>query len=1244
TLIFISSPGQLSINTVNIVSAGCGINNGSIQVNAFGGINPLSFAINSNPFQAASLFSNLASGTYTIHIKDANNCAKDTVVTVPQISALSITSLTITAPGCAGNTGSISIAGSGGVTPYTYSNNGSLFVSTNTFGGLASGTYTVTLKDANGCTATSSTTLTSPANLFFGTTSVSLPTCLQQGSIITSGSGGTAPYQFALNSGSYTSSSVFNALNPGTYILHIKDANGCLHDTSIVLPVIALPQLTSLNTTQASCSFPNGGAITVNASGGTAPLSYSINGGTFSTASVFNTLGAGTYTLTVKDANGCTVSSVTTITAPNTVIFNYFTHTNVGCGGTPLANIASVLLGGNAPYQYSLNGGPFQASGIFMGLNAGTYTVTGKDASGCTKTTVTTITTSVTLNINSVGATNSPCVNPPTGSISISGSGSALPITYSLNGATSVASGTFSNLPPGTYTVSVYDGNGCHKDSVVTVNGNPALSFNNPIIVHPPCSGGIGSISLQGAGGNPPYTFSLNNSPFAPGSNWPSLVAGTYTIQLQDANGCLHDTVIFLIEPPEISMSSTFVSNASCTGAATGSISVVSVNGTPPYLYALNTGPWGTNPNFTGLGPGAYAVHVLDASGCGKDTFYVINSGGNFTINSITKTKPACNGGGNGSISFAVTGGVPPYQYALNGGAFGSGFTFTSLASGTYTLHAKDSSGCFKDSIIQLGQPAALHFTNVVLNAALCFGTATASVSYSATGGTSPYQYRIDGGSWGSTSNFTSITGGTHTLSILDSAGCTKDTVIQLAQPAALHFTNVSIISPGCLGNIGVISVQGSGGVAPYSFALGSGSYTSTGMFSSLPAGTYTIHLKDNNACIYDTLITLNNTAQIALNALNYSPAICPGSTTGFIQVSANSIYPPVLYTLNTNPPQSSGNFNTLSAGTYTVHIEDQIGCFTDSILTIQAAPPIQLINLVMIQPLCFNGINGSIQMNATGGMGSLRYAINGGSYGTSSLFQNLTSGSYTLHIKDSLFCSYDTIVFLGTPPPLSFSSINLVSPYCSNATDGKITITANGGTPPYLYAINTSLYTTNNQFVNLFQGNYTVHVKDYNGCIHDTIVYLPSATYMTFTNVVVHNVSCQSGNDGSISLGVNGGFSPYQFSINAVSTGSISVFNNLGTGNYTIVVTDLLGCQADTVLPVLEPAFPVKATILNIKDNLCRGDSIGSITAGASGGTPTYTFAINGGGFQTSPLFGGLPAGNFLITVKDQNGCTDDT
>ncbi|MCZ2140181.1 MAG: gliding motility-associated C-terminal domain-containing protein [Bacteroidia bacterium] len=1244
SLIFLSSPGQILVNTLNINSPLCGANNGSINLSAYGGTPPLNYALNAGPYQLNGNFTGLAAGSYTIHIKDGNNCIKDTVLNVIPQNGATITSLTIVQPSCVGNAGSITVNATGGANPYTYSKDGVNFQASNIFTPLVSGSYTITLKDANGCTATSTTILTSPANLYFTNNNVVMPTCVTLGSITVNGFGGAPPYTFAINAGAYSPTNTFNSLSPGTYTLHVKDNNNCVHDTIITLSITQVPVINITNIINPTCSFPNTGAINATGSGAVPPYTFSINAGPFGASGNFTNLGAGTYTITIKDANGCTSSTAITLNTNNTLGFTTFTKTNVGCGGTPLGSIQAVAGNGNPNYSYNINGGAFGPSGNFNNLTAGTYTVIAKDASNCTVSSIVVITSSAVVAINSISWTNSTCFSPGNGTVTINGTVTAPPINYFYNYLIPSPSGNFNGLSAGVCTISVYDANGCHKDTVINITSPPPMYFTNVSIVLPPCYGGVGSIDVLGSGGVPGFTYALNGGAYSPQHSWNNLAAGTYTVHLKDANGCIKDTVFFLQEPPQIQFTNINYAHASCNGAPTGSISLNATGGTPPIQFSINGGAFGPNANYSNLAAGTYTIIAKDANNCTKQTIITLTNNGNFYVSSINKILPNCFGDANGSITINVSGGVPAYAYSINGGAVGPNNTFNGLASGYYTIHAQDNSGCAIDTVIFLPQPVQVGFSNIALTPTLCFGTNTGTATVQGGGGTPSYQYKIDGGAFGNGNTFNNLSPGNHTISIKDSKGCTYDTIITITQPPPIHFANVTIVSPGCIGNTGIISVGANGGVAPHTFAINGGAFVANGAFGNLPIGTYTVTIKDNNGCTADTIITLSNATVIVLNALTFTPAICPNANSAFISATATSPYPPLMYSLNGGAPQATGFFNGLGAGTHLLHIEDQMGCYLDTNITILSAPPINITNIAITPPLCFNTSDGSIQVSVNGGLGPKMYSVNAQAFSPNNTISNLGTGTYTLHVKDSVGCQVDSVVQIVGPSPIVATNIVKGLPFCNIATNGSLTINAAGGQGPYQFAINFSLFNTNNVFSNLAVGIYTIHIMDINGCILDTVVNLPSANYMNFVTIGINHVSCKFGNDASINMGVIGGLSPYLFSINAVPNGNSGLFQNLSVGAYTIQVTDNIGCQEDTVINITEPLQPLSATVTSTSPNSCKGDSVGSMTASASGGTAPYTYSLDGVNFQVSNVFNGLQSGTHTLYVKDSKGCIDDT
>jgi hypothetical protein len=381
--------------------------NGSITVSATGG-SGFTYSLNGGSFQSTGAFTGLVAGTYSITAKNNNGCTGSNTftLTAPNPCAgvtITVTGTTTNPSTPTGTNGTITANASGGTAPYSYSVDGINFQSSNVFNTLAVGSFTVTAKDANGCTGIGNFTLQSPCAGVTITVSGTLTHPTTQGgtngSIAASASGGVGPYTFSLNSGAFQASGTFSNLAAGNYSVVAKDANGCTGTSNFTLQnpctgvTITVQQTIVLNPSIPGSST---GSITVSPIGGTAPFTYSRNNGPFQSSNTFSNLFAGPHTIVAKDAIGCTGSTVVTLTDPNpcagiTISQSINPTAHVPCTGSNNGTINSLAGGGLFPYTYSLNGVNFQSSGTFSNLAPGNYTVSAKDANNCTGTANTTV-------------------------------------------------------------------------------------------------------------------------------------------------------------------------------------------------------------------------------------------------------------------------------------------------------------------------------------------------------------------------------------------------------------------------------------------------------------------------------------------------------------------------------------------------------------------------------------------------------------------------------------------------------------------------------------------------------------------------------------------------------------------------------------------------------------------------------------------------------------------------------------
>ncbi|WP_460879511.1 hypothetical protein [Pontibacter rugosus] len=380
-------------------------------------------------------------------MKDSNGCTSSTSVTVGKNVPNNFTSTT-TSSTCGASNGELTITRvSGGTAPYTYSKDGVTFQAAATFTGIAAGSHTITVKDANGCTFTDQVQVNNtngPTDLI---ASVTATTCgnLNGGIAVTGTTGGASPYLYSLNGAAFQSSGRYTALAAGTYQVRVMDANGCIYTEAVVVPNVSGPAFTAV--AQAStCGNSNGVIRVENVTGGTAPYTYSKDGVTFQASTSFSALQAGAYTITAKDANGCLFTSYVTvenISGPSEV---NLAAQSASCNSSNGSIMVGSVTGGIAPYTYSINGTTFQSATTFSSIAVGEYSIKVKDANGCT------LTKQVSVgNINgpsslTANSTSSICGNA-NGKLEVTGTvGGVAPYTYSKDGISFQASTTFAGL------------------------------------------------------------------------------------------------------------------------------------------------------------------------------------------------------------------------------------------------------------------------------------------------------------------------------------------------------------------------------------------------------------------------------------------------------------------------------------------------------------------------------------------------------------------------------------------------------------------------------------------------------------------------------------------------------------------------------------------------------------------------------------------------------------------------------
>jgi gliding motility-associated-like protein len=961
-----------------------------------------------------------------------------------------------------------------------------------------------------------------------------------------------------------------------------------------------------------------------------APLSDGVAGSWGSNTCDAVVYSTGTPSSTV--VNGCTMTASATVTSNVTCLG--------GSDGAAQINQAN----GTGPYTYSLGGGPPQASNSFSGLAAGNYSVVVTAANGCTATANFTITqpaTGITASVSN--QVNASCNGSSDAEFTISASNGVAPYSYALNGGASVTTTTFSNLNAGNYTVTIQDASGCTMNQAVVITEPAVLNVNVASQTDVLCFGqSTGSVTLSGSGGTAPYSFSFASGAFSANNIFSNLSAGTYTIGIMDANACMGTANVTVNQPAQaLSISLVSQTDVDCFGAATGAFSLTAAGGTSPYNYSINGSAFSAASVFNNLSSGAYTVVVQDANACTASISVNISEpAAALSLTSATLTPVDCFGASTGAVDVLISGGTPAYNFSLNASSNSSG-SFTGLSAGPYNVIATDANGCTLNIPIIVTQPAsALTASIASQNNVLCSGTNTGEFQIQGAGGTGAYSFS-NGGAPNTTGVFQNLAAGVYNPVITDANGCTATIAVNLSSPNALGASIISQQDVNCFGgNDGSLQVGGTSGVGPYSYSLNGGTNL-TGSYSGLTAGTYSVIVTDQNGCTFTQTVTIAQpAAALQGNIVTINSVSCNGLSDGSFVVGASGGTAPYTYTLAATT-NASGSFSSLPFGPFSVTVTDANGCTAG--ITVNVPEPALLTLAVVNQTAvdCFGNATGAFSIAAAGGTPGFTYN-NGSSQNTSGSFTALLAGVYACTVIDANGCNASLNVTVSQPlAPLSLSVQSQIDVLCFGASTGQVTLNAAGGTPVFNYALSGGGGTNNPVIGTLVAGTYSFVVTDANGCTAQTSTTITQpAQGLTLGLISSTDILCFGANTGEINVNASNGVAPYQYNI-AATNNLTGQFTGLTSGSYSVLATDANGCTASLNVSLSQPAQALQLSLVSLVQPTCHGFSDGLVTVNVSGGTPVYQFQWLGFPTVNAASLTGIPEGNYDLTVTDNNGCT---
>jgi len=1213
-------------------------------------------------------FTGLTSGSYVFRVTDESGCYAEFTKNIPAVVAITATPTKLNDVYCKGDsTGNIRFNVSNFASTYSYKVNSEPTVSGRnqtvfTLANRPVGIYNVVFVDeTTNCTVTEQVEILEPANPLdlVIDSNVNANCGVITSKVTVHATGGTGTYEYAILDADNTSATPIYGSNPVfninsnsgadlNWVIYAKDANGCIVSRNVTIARDTQPTVTLDVTNQCTAS---GNSFTIVATGanGVSPYTYTINTGvTPSPANTF-TVGAGTYVVTITDANGCT--NTETVTVNDVMIATAVRVKDLTCAAvSPTdASIEIKVTGGNPSFGYRVRALPAAypttapipftstRSFVYTTATSGTYEFEITDANGCTKITNTVVINPTATVTADYTPTNPTCNAGTDGVVQLNALTGEAPFTYSFDGLPFGDKYIFGGLTAGTYNYIVRDAKGCeYTNTAVLTNPAPIDGHvdQTPIICN---LNTLGTFSVNvNSGGTAPYTYTLydtnrnilatyiENSATVPTTphTFAGLNFGYYYITIVDANGCKFETTRLRIEtPPDLKLTDTVDSNSCATGV---DIEVTTSGGTGPYRYSIfgqaETAALASNVYlFTGLLHNTtYFLQVKDVNNCISIVeVQTPPAPSTIKITGTSSTDATCAGNVNGRLTFTVQDYNPlvtrinyrildaltllplttPIGGSLDGPAGGPVTeTITNLPAGNFVLEVREDSEtqCSTAYTFQINQPAQPLNSNIIgVVAANC--RSGAIVTMRTTGGTAPYYYAA---------------------------------AVSPAMPTVFTSTNNVIELDPSLGTDWNIVVRDSRGCEVVRSQI-------------IPVdSTPEINLQLVDPCVAEGTFSVN---VIEAN---------PGKGAYSISIDSDNSYA----TITGGLPHVVTN---LTSGSHRIYIKDENGCVDFEDININA--PLDLKPAVVTtDPTCTSLNAGSITLTTTGGTGTYTYTINAaGAVVTNNVISNLPFGNYTVTVTDG-FCNTTVQVELKAPIPVTFDA-DVVDATCYNSATGSITVNLLPGNTetPYTYAIASATSTplplgivlVGNKFTNVPQGSYEITVTSGKGCptTHIYNVYQPTAA--VGANVAVDPYGCNASNNlkqAVVRVTGTGGSGSYKYNFDGGTTytddNEIFVTDDTTVQRINYYVIDSKGCTYTDYVDVnpYQELTGIDFTILTAP--ICP-TNVADIRVDVTGGytpyaryeiiAPTYRDNLN------SDTFTGLtPNVNYLFRVTDANGC----
>jgi gliding motility-associated-like protein len=846
-----------------------GLSDGMLQATPYFGKPPYNYSWSHDANLHSNTAANLPPGGYTVTITDANNNVAPLTDTIHEPQPLAINPL-ITPVTCRNlNTGAIDITVTGGTKDYEYfwtTLDGSGVMPLNEDQtGLTDGTYSVTVEDKNHCTKSIDFIVTEPAKFnFAGSTATNLTFPPgNNGAVDLHIAGGNPPYatQWTGPSGFNSALEDLSGLTEGgLYSVALTDSKNCLADTSLVVNdgTTLIAQVTAK--TPVLCFGDDNGSAEITVINGVAPYSYQWSDGLNTPLNTRTNMASGTYQVLVSDAFqpvAHTAQVEVVIDGPRAALSALLDPDNLRCYQDTSGVVNLTASGGTLPYRFSWNTG-YKGEDL-VEVPSGSYAVTVTDTNNCIAQANTSVTEPAAVGLDVTIDTRILCHGENTASATANVTGGSGDYSYLWNDPGTQVTKTAVQLFAGNYKVTVTDQNKCTLSEFVLITEPDSLAITT--IINPPSCTGSSDASLVPTvtGGSPLYDYVWSNNEFH--HNNIDIPAGTYSLTITDINNCSISDTFVINDPPPVIISRIDSTNATCFGAADGSIHIDASGGTGPLSYSADNGlSFSSLPDIGSLAAGLHTVVVKDSNDCpsAARTVTVVQPE-EITIDTVLVTNASCYGNPDGSVTVTALGGTGVFEYSAdNGATFIPSATIVSLMSGAHQVVVKDSSDCLSTAYPVTVGPAEIIIDTAVVTDASCYGYTDGAIEITALGGTGVFEYSADNGaSFIPSPIIVSLENGTYQVVVKDSSDCLSAAYpVTVGPDVAFTVDTIEVVRGTIDSPLGSISLENTGGISPVNFVIiPDSSSNTTGVFNDLVSQDYRLFAMDANLCKSNELL-----------------------------------------------------------------------------------------------------------------------------------------------------------------------------------------------------------------------------------------------------------------------------------------------------------------------------------------------------------------------------------------------------